>query len=64
MSTVTELGRFRSQNRAVLSTKKGQPLPAAPGSDLRALWNDMLATLAMVALASIVVFEVLRNRPW
>ena len=62
MSTVTELDRFRSHNRAVLMTKRAQPLPVAPGSDLRALWNDALAALAMVALASIVVFELLQIR--
>jgi hypothetical protein len=62
LSTVTELDRFRRHNRAVLMAKKRQPLPVAPGSDLRALWNDALAALAMVAMATIVVFELLQIR--
>jgi hypothetical protein len=64
MSTVTELARFRNQNRAALATKRAPLLSAGGRSDLRALWNDALSALAMVALASIVVFEALRIGPW
>jgi len=64
MSTATELDLFQRRHRAVLTTKKVQPSPVAPGSDLRVLWSDTLAILAIVSLASIVEFEALRIALW
>ncbi|HVC94122.1 MAG TPA: hypothetical protein VND64_10555 [Pirellulales bacterium] len=61
MSTVTELDLYRRGHRAVLMTNKVQPASAVPGRDLRALWGDALATLAIVSLAAAVVFELLRR---
>jgi hypothetical protein len=60
MSTVTQLDRFRRLHRTAPTTKNVQQPPVARRSDLGALWNDMLATLALVTLASIVVYEALK----
>jgi hypothetical protein len=60
MSTVTELDLFLRQHRTVLTAKKVQPQPVAPGSDLPSRWSDALVIAEMRILASIVVFEVWR----
>jgi hypothetical protein len=64
MSTVTELDLFRGRHHGVPTTRNVQRQPVNPGSDLRALWSDTLATLAIVSLVFIVVFEALRIAVW
>ncbi|HVX10508.1 MAG TPA: hypothetical protein VHC22_04970 [Pirellulales bacterium] len=54
MSTVTHLEQFRLQQQ-VRPVSRGDSKAA-----LRALWGDAVATVAIVALASTLVFEVLR----
>jgi hypothetical protein len=58
MSTVTHLEQFRSLNQF----QHAERVDAA--TKLRELWADSLATVAVVALASIVVFETLRVLLW
>jgi hypothetical protein len=53
MSTVTHLQQFRKLRRFE------QPSPLDPAGKLRELWNDSLATVAVVVLASIVIFQTL-----
>ena len=54
MSTVTHLQRYRRASDLV------PRLPIAPDSRLRELWGDSLATIAVVSLAGISIFELLR----
>ena len=54
MSTIAQLQQFRRQLHL------DRPSRVAPQTNLRELWADALATLAMVALASTLVFEALR----
>jgi hypothetical protein len=54
MTTVTHLEQFRLHNRPLelsqLDTR----------ASLRALWGDAVATVAIVVLASTLIFEALR----
>ncbi|HEV3340764.1 MAG TPA: hypothetical protein VG125_10425 [Pirellulales bacterium] len=63
MSTVTHLEQFRGLSqfgrRSGLNEKLGDQ-----NAKLRELWSDGLATVAVVTLASVVVFETLRVFLW
>ncbi len=59
-STVTELDLFRSQHRSGQPHRTWRSPPVAPGIDLRGLWSDVLASVAIVTLASTVLWMLLR----
>jgi hypothetical protein len=54
MSTVTHLEQFR---RTFGTDRPTQPFPK---NDLRLLWADSLATMSIVTLVSIFVYEAMR----
>ena len=54
MSTVTHLEQFRRQFGS------DTPPRAFPKNDLRMLWADSLATMSIVTLASVFLYEALR----
>lgn len=54
MSTTRQLRLSGVQYRTVQSSR------AVTGTNLREIWSDAVATLALVALASTIVFEALR----
>jgi hypothetical protein len=54
MSTIRELELFREQHRTE------QPPQSARENGLGEMWSDALATLAIVTLASTIVFEAIR----
>jgi hypothetical protein len=54
MSTTRQLSLSRDQYRTVQSSRD------VTGTNLREMWSDAVATLALVALGSTVVFEALR----
>ena len=63
MSTVTHLEQFRGLNRFTFAERPNdKSLDGA--AKLRELWSDALATVAIVTLASVVVFEALRVVLW
>jgi len=53
MSTTRQLSLSRDQYRTVQSSRD------VTGTNLRETWSDAVATLALLALASTVVFEAL-----
>jgi hypothetical protein len=63
MSTVTHLEQYRGLNRFNVA---GRPDNKSldEGAKLRELWSDAVATVAVVGLASVVVFETLRVLLW
>lgn len=63
MSTVTHLEQFRGLNRFEL-TRRNNGEPQDAGGKLRELWSDGVATVAVVSLASAVVFEMLKVLLW
>jgi len=64
MSTVTAIDRFRMRHPTPVTTNKPMPSSSASHRDFGLLWNDVLATLSIVALASIVVYEALKIPLW
>jgi len=63
MSTVTHLEQFRGLNQFGRRSGLNEKL-TDQNAKLRELWSDGLATLAVVTLASVVVFEALRVFLW
>jgi hypothetical protein len=54
MSTVTQLKRYRGLVERDLSSQM------APNNRFRELWADSVATMSVVCLAAILIFETLR----
>jgi hypothetical protein len=62
MSTVTHLEQFRGLS--LMFADRPNHKSSDEGAELRELWSDSLATVAVVVLASVVVFEMLRVLMW